>query len=314
MLAENHPVYRGRSSSDALQLRATLMMQAIQFGLSDRIVEHAMADLESADSPAVLAAAAIALRHSSTPPTGASVALKAAQRRLGGIDRYVDLTRFPPGPGGVSVLREIERTLAELPGSSGRSSGQMSSCCGGNLPARHSVSDVLSLGDFVGLEMETQHGRRSPLREILGDSAGLIAFFYTRCMNPLRCSQTISQLGELARALAGRPDAGSIRLAGITYDPEYDIAERLAAYGGERSLPFGENCNLLRTIGPFSALAAHLGLGVGYGPATVNVHRIEWLVYGPGLSSVRMGRNRHWNTEDAVDELLSLTKKREQLA
>jgi hypothetical protein len=54
MLAENHPVYRGRSSSDALQLRATLMMQAIQFGLADRIVEHAMADLESADFPAAL--------------------------------------------------------------------------------------------------------------------------------------------------------------------------------------------------------------------------------------------------------------------
>ena len=110
-------------------------------------------------------------------------------------------------------------------------------------------------------------------------------------------------LGDLDRRLRAG-SAGRVLVAGITYDPAYDLPGRLAAYGRDRSLEFSDTCQLLRTTGPFEPLAERLRLGVGFGQNTVNIHRIEWLLADPAGHVRHAGTRKHWN-EDEVAETLS---------
>ena len=48
----------------------------------------------------------------------------------------------------------------------------------------------------------------------------MLTFFYTRCMNPLKCSATVTGLGRIARRVA--EDALDANVAGISYDPGFD--------------------------------------------------------------------------------------------
>ncbi|TPN82569.1 hypothetical protein FJ987_16510 [Mesorhizobium sp. CU2] len=307
MLSEGHSIYCGRGSAEAENLRAHVMVRAAKVGIADRIVDYAMADLETARSAISLAAAAMVLREAGTAPAGGLTLLAAAHRRLSVGDRLVDLVNFPPGPGGVSASGEISRTLDELTGRARSPAPTLnSSCCCGPDLAEEAVAQLPDLVRLGSLPIETQDGLQGTLGNVLGNGAGLLAFFYTRCMNPLRCSHTVSQLGELARSLTGRFGAEQVRLLGITYDPAYDTAGRLLAYGRDRSVPFGAGCQLLRTVDAFAPVAEALQLGVGYGPATVNQHRLEWIVFAPGLRAVRVGRGSHWGTAAMADDLLLL--------
>lgn len=306
MLIEGHSVYDGLSAAEAESLRAHMMVRVARAGLADRILDHAVGELETARSAISLAAAAVVLLEAGTTPPGAAALLAAAHRRLSVDDRLVDLVNFPPRPGGASAAGEISRAVDELTRRISLPSTATADCCCGRPLPETAPSTLPDLARFGTLPVETQDGTQGTLRDVLGEGAGLVAFFYTRCMNPLRCSHTVSQLGELARALTGRASPEHVRLAGVTYDPGYDTADRLLAYGRDRSVPFGDHCRLLRTIGPFRPLAEALGLGVGYGPATVNQHRLEWIVFAPGLRVVRVGKGRHWETEALTDELVSL--------
>ena len=80
--------------------------------------------------------------------------------------------------------------------------------------------------DIGAVVLEDQDGRRTTFAEWFGPAPAVVAFFYTRCPNPNKCSLTvIAKLGRLARRLAGR----GVRVAGITYDPGFDDASRLRA-------------------------------------------------------------------------------------
>ena len=85
----------------------------------------------------------------------------------------------------------------------------------------------------------------------------MVAFFYTRCDNPNKCSLTITKLGRLQRRLADLGLDGRIQTAAITYDPEFDLPARLRAYGENRGVVFSPSDRLFRTRG---ALAAAGGL------------------------------------------------------
>ncbi len=50
---------------------------------------------------------------------------------------------------------------------------------------------------------------------------------------------------------------------------------RLLAYGQNRGVTFSEHQRFLRTTSDFDDLREFFGLGVNYGPALVNWHRIE---------------------------------------
>jgi protein SCO1/2 len=129
----------------------------------------------------------------------------------------------------------------------------------------------------------------------------VVVFFYTRCTNPNKCSLTITKLARLQSAITDRGLAGQIRTAAITYDPEFDLPPRLRAYGENRAVTFDDHNRLLRTTKGFRTLSRYFGLGVNYGPAVVNRHRIEAFVLDDaGRMAVSFTRLQ-WDVRDVLD-------------
>jgi cytochrome oxidase Cu insertion factor (SCO1/SenC/PrrC family) len=95
-------------------------------------------------------------------------------------------------------------------------------------------------------------------------------------------------------------------IAGITYDPDYDLPERLYRYGADRGMVFDERCQLLRTTGSFAPIRDGLELAVGYGSATVNRHRIELLFVDPAGNVVAANLRRLWDERDALAALTAI--------
>ncbi len=65
--------------------------------------------------------------------------------------------------------------------------------------------------------------------EFFRGQPSIVVFFYTRCDNPQKCSLTVSKLARVQQQLAERGLADQVRTAAITYDPGFDLPERLRA-------------------------------------------------------------------------------------
>ena len=66
---------------------------------------------------------------------------------------------------------------------------------------------------------------------------------------------------------------------------------------------FTPRCSLLRTVGPFDPLKEAFALGVGFGPVTVNRHRIDLVVLDASLGIAATFERRLWHS-DAVHAAL----------
>ena len=260
----------GLSSTDAERVRAHLLASFETRGIPVDAAPIVAEELRTSGSPAVLAGAARAVR-SLGPDAGEpwrSLLVDAADR-ISTADVFV---RWQPGvvaPGWMRTARgEVLATLAELsatPGSDGAS---------GAASRLHAIT--LERDALARIELEDQDGARLTLADALAGRETVLAFFYTRCMNPARCSLTITRLAADAR------EGRRAHLA-MTYDPAYDSAARLRRYGDERGFPFGDQARLVRTPDAWPAVKEMFGLRVGYGPVTVNEHARELFVVGPDL-------------------------------
>ncbi len=151
------------------------------------------------------------------------------------------------------------------------------------------------------LELENQDGDRLTFSNAFGGKPTALAFFYTRCMNPSRCSLTVTKLARIALRLADeRIDAN---VAAISYDPRFDRPGRLKAYGADRGMRFSPSSSLLRTVGPFDPLRDTFDLGVGFGPVTVNQHRVDLLVLDHSLAVTDRFERRIWDDKAVLAAL-----------
>lgn len=168
-----------------------------------------------------------------------------------------------------------------------------SPCCGGAGPALPGVS---AIGDVA---VQDQDGAVLTLAEALLGHPSVLTFFYTRCMNPDKCSRTVAKLARLQRRLADHAMKEGVNIVAMTYDPAFDQPARLRAYGADRGLRFGPRSRLLRTTGPFDAVRSHFDLGVGFGPVTVNRHRLDLFVLDSAGEVAGCFERMLWS-EDAV--------------
>lgn len=76
-------------------------------------------------------------------------------------------------------------------------------------------------------QMETARGKRISIKALRGQWL-LVDFIYTRCMT--YCSVQGSQYAQLQDRMAPLIEAGTVRLLSISFDPERDTPEELAAY------------------------------------------------------------------------------------
>jgi protein SCO1 len=148
--------------------------------------------------------------------------------------------------------------------------------------------------------LEDQGGRLERFDDFYRGAPSVLAFFYTRCDNPYKCSLTITRLAEVQRALDERGSAGGIRVTAITYDPEFDLRHRLKLYGEQRGVRFGENTRFFRATSGFGRLRQRFHLGVNYGASTVNRHQIEVYVLNEQARATAAFTRLQWQVDDVV--------------
>ena len=205
---------------------------------------------------------------------------------------------------------EIDRTLAAIDTASTTDAAGAQDCC--TLPggvgrfiswpftARTSSEAIRSM------TFEDQEGTEISFADFFIGQPSIVAFFYTRCDNPQKCSLTVSKLAQVQRQLAERGVADRVRTAAITYDPGFDLPGRLLAYGRSRAMRMDGGHRLLRAPAGIEPLRRHFGLGVNFIESLVNRHRIEvYVLDTAGRVASSFGRI-HWNEREVVDRAIAL--------
>jgi cytochrome oxidase Cu insertion factor (SCO1/SenC/PrrC family) len=343
MLAEQSPIYAGRSSNDAERLRGYLLASFETTGLPTSALPVVIEELENGFNPYVVAAAAKAIRGARDLPNAIARLLLAAVDRIRGSDDLVsfDLRAAPAAGAPVTALMELFRTLAWLgPRANGAQAplGEMlerqpacfstqviaeikialaavsvgdkqaqAHCCAAHpttvsLAAETPPSSV----DIETTELQDQDGRVFSFGDFFPGRPSVLTFFYSRCMNPNKCSLTITKLARLQQRIRCEGLQDRFNIAAVSYDPAFDVPGRLRLYGTDRGMSFDDRSRLLRTTGPFEPFQRWLDLGVGYGSITVNQHRLDMVILDdsghPRASAVRV----QWDEADVLAALKAL--------
>lgn len=332
LLPENLPWYTGRAPAQTTRMRGRVLAAFAETGLPDAALPFVREALETGVEPYEVAGAAVALRGCSDPPDGVLPLLLEAVHRIAGVDVTVDLTSppttalqeivrtigcFPDRAAAVlprlerlaaaqerfpePVLVELRRVVAAVLGAAGRP--RVGSCCGSRT-ASTPAAPSRTPSDLGSVVLEDQDGRTHAFADCFRGQAAVITFFYTRCDNPYKCSATIGRLAELQRALAGPAAPRPVRLAAITYDPDFDVPSRLRRYGTDRGVVFGDDVRFYRATAGFESLRSWLDLGVNYGASTVNRHRIEAYVLDAGGAVTATFARAQWQVDAVLRALV----------
>jgi protein SCO1/2 len=344
LLPEQISLYAGRSTNATIRMRGYIMAAFEQAGLPDPAIPYVLEELESGRDAYLVAAAARAIRGLDGPTSHAVPFLLKAIENITYSDDAVSFDSYKPRwpvPSHTTAIEEIMKTFAWL-GEHARPAlpalealredrgalsararaaleaivtglGNADACCcaaeenaagftgGGNARNERPGAAVP-----VGVQMEDQDGRAVTFGGFFTGKPSIIVFFYTRCNNPNKCSLTITKLARLQRALRQRGLQGQLRTAAITYDPGFDVPARLSAYGRNRGVVFGDSDRFLRTKTGFDTLQEYFKLGVNFGPALVNRHRIELFILDrEGKVAVTFTRLQ-WDIQDVLRHACTL--------
>jgi hypothetical protein len=343
LLAEQSPLYATRSTAEAERLRGYLLASFETTGLPNAALPFVFEDLESGLNPFVVAAAAKAVRgerdlaeqlvplllgaidrirqsddvvcfdheiearNSGTPAT----ALMEMFRTLASLGPRgwqaeptlsAMLAQRPPAFSN-EVLAEIEKTLTAV------RDGSMPArdhCCG-ERPAPITFEPASETRrvriDVMATELQDQDGHAFCFGDFFPGRPSVLTFFYTRCMNPNKCSLTITKLARLQKRIDAEGLHDHVNVAAITYDPAFDLPRLLHAYGTDRGMSFDQRNRLLRTTGAFEPFQRWLDLGVGFGSSTVNQHRLDIVVLDRNAMPAAGAARLQWQEDDVFSAL-----------
>lgn len=206
----------------------------------------------------------------------------------------------------VQVIAEIEKALAAVSGSDLTTKAH---CCSAQpTPTSFATAPRTppASNDIKSTELQDQDGAVFSFGDFFPGRPSVLTFFYSRCMNPNKCSLTITKLARLQKRIDEEGLQGRYNVAAVTYDPAFDQPSRLRCYGANRGMSFDDRNRLLRTTGSFEPFQRWLDLGVGYGSTTVNQHRLDIVVLDvtghPCASVVRL----QWDEADVLAALKAL--------
>ena len=320
LLREDHSLYDQRGSATVVRMRGWILLALARAGLTEASLLFVLEELDAGRDPYLVAAAARALRAYPDPSAAfapfvmraianvryhdepitfdcygqyatASAASTTAVREL-----IVTLTWLGPHARGVLTDLEALRTARDglakkSPGRSRRGSDRRTrraddagraAGCRASRPLANVVADARrDCGSIESTRFEDQDGASITFGEFFRGQPSIVAFFYTRCDNPQKCSLTVAKLARIQNILAERGLADRIRTSAITYDPAFDLPDRLRGYGRSRGVRMDAGHRLLRAADGADGVAAprrHFSLGVNFIESLVNRHRLE--VYG----------------------------------
>jgi cytochrome oxidase Cu insertion factor (SCO1/SenC/PrrC family) len=278
MLDEDAAQYRLLSTADAEWVRGHVFAALGKIGDFDAslAIEE---ELRTSYSPVVLAGVARAVAGSvGRADTAWRDLLITARDRIARRDEYVRFEGDICCPPERKASEHLEDAIAAL--------SRTAPCCSVNGRSVESPASVeLCAEQLSEIRMQDQNGLAHNLKELFAKRPSLIAFFYTRCMNPEKCSLTITRLAAQSRTADLLPD---LNVFGLTYDPAFDTSERLRGYGDDLGFAFGEKAKLLRASKGQARLLSLLAPKVGFGPVTVNAHARELFLIDPELRMRRI--------------------------
>jgi protein SCO1 len=158
-----------------------------------------------------------------------------------------------------------------------------------------------STAPIESVDFEDQDGCSVTFGQYFRGQPSIVVFFYTRCDNPLKCSLTISKLARIQKLLRAEGLGEQINTAGITYDPGFDLAERIRKYGEHRGVEFAERHRMLRTRAGIEPLCRHFKLGVNFIESLVNRHRLEVYVLDAEARIAAHFERVQWNEKEVVE-------------
>jgi protein SCO1/2 len=218
--------------------------------------------------------------------------------------------------GGLSrkLLVEVDRAVEAIHSNDQGDEPDTGTCC--TLPSGLSNSLSWARSSRLGCEpigqtvFEDQEGATITFKEFFRGHPSIVVFFYTRCDNPLKCSLTVTKLARVQKLLEARGLADQVNTAAITYDPAFDLAERLRGYGQNRGVRMDTHHRMLRTIEGFNALRIHFKLGLNFIESLVNRHRIEaYILDAEGRIAASFERI-HWDEQQVVDRTIEVLKEK----
>lgn len=346
LLPEQVPVYAGRSTNAAIRIKGYVLAAFEQVGLPAAALPYVLDELENGRAPYVVAAAAKAVRGLDPPAAQVVPYLLKAIENVRYVDDALSFDGYWarwPNPDYTTAVDEILLTILWLgpeaaPARSAlqvlakdRNSfserarttldsllarleeadvppGESHACCHGMVDAAPTISESRRASPALPLdvEMEDQDGRLVRFDQLVRGRPSIVAFFYTRCQNPNKCSLTITKLGRLQQALEDEGLQHRVATLGITYDTDYDVPARLREYGKSRGLSFSASHRLARAKVGFDALRQYFDLGVNFGPVLVNVHRIELFVLDDEGRIASTFARLQWDPDEVLHQARAL--------
>ena len=217
----------------------------------------------------------------------------------------LEALRAPAGGFSRKLRIDLDRALQAIRGPAHPPEAGTASCCGalpeGLKSASFLPSDTRrSAGSIEAIALEDHQGERTTFGEFFKGQPTIIVFFYTRCDNPLKCSLTVTKLARAQGLLEAQGLTSLIRTAAITYDPAFDLPERLRVYGQDRGVRLDAHHRILRVVDDNEALRRHFELGVNFIESLVNRHRIEvYILDAEGRIAASFER-LHWDEQQVV--------------
>ena len=296
-------------------MRALALQVFETIGLPEQALPFVLAELETAHDAEALVAAARALRGWSTPTSDVQRFLDRAFETALTRDDFVHLDLDDPnGDVGSSRTRttataELNLTQAWLEERTAARS--TSSCCAPLSEHARGIRRIVPSRRRApqGLEavrFEDERRQQWSFADVCVGQPTVVAFFYTRCENPRKCSLTIAKLAQLERGLGAMKGGEQARVVAISYDPSFDTAERLAAFGRARGFGSSPSSRLLRAFSGMEALAGFFSLGVAYVRKVVARHRIELFLLDEKGRVAAVFEHVEWSPAEVQVELARL--------
>lgn len=337
-LNENAPAYKHKSASETARIRGQLLASVNHEGYRHSVLPYLLEELQNSRHPYLIGGAARGLRGCGQPlpetipfllkgfkslshgddvivfeengieiETTATAELIATIGWMGvSITNYLPALKELPYSSRVNLTSEYKTKLQQIIESIEATDGAADiNCCEGALPDGWLAAKTRWLPFRNSLKpeqikLENQDANVFRYNTFFHGKPSLIAFFYTRCDNPEKCSLTITMLAQLQKLLGEKGLEEKVNIAAITYDPYFDNPARLKQYCEARGLRFTKNCSSFRAVDGFDVLRHHFDLGVNYNGTVVNKHKIELYLADKNGMVAGCSTRLRWNNQEIL--------------
>jgi len=346
LLREDNRIYDQRGAATTTRMRGWVLHNLSLSGLTDAALIFVLEELDTGTDPYLVAAAARALRSYARPTSAfAPFVIRAIThirfrnepvsfesygeygdgdndttpvhellttlRWLGVYAQSVlselEQLRAQPNRLSRSLLASIDETIEAI---AGEESADNDSCCSLPLGLKDrfswSSNSRRSCEPVESVIFEDHNNELISFGDFFQGQPSIVVFFYTRCDNPLKCSLSITKLARIQDSLLERGLADKINTAAITYDPEFDLAERIRGYGQNRGVQLNTRHRMLRARDGIDSVRKHFRLGVNFIESLVNRHRVEVYILDSQGKIASVFERIHWNEQQVVQRAIEI--------